>query len=666
MSQFLIYIIRWAVVLTMLYSLYGLIMKRETLHSLNRVVLLSILIASMVLPLVQMDTKEKNIIAEGREMLEQQIGELQTSPLPLSFGEELMADSSVATAPLPSGGTGVWAVALSVAILIYLIGLVIAWLRYLVSLAALLRFIHQGKRMQIDGLPKGIQVLTHPAIKAPCSWMRWVLLNPADANLIAPLSTGRRVVGEGLLRHELSHIHYGHSWDMLFCEFTCRMLWCVPFAWMLRQDLRDVHEFQVDRRVLQNGIDENEYQLLLIRKATTSGLQPVVNALNQSPIKRRFQMMYKKPSRRWVALKAAYLLPLSALALVAFARPQTMSEIEKHVDEAAPAIAETVKTVAKQLPSLVGERQEAEAETPEPSQTAEELTTAPTPIPTAMENDNAEQSDSNLVKADLRESGFSVLSGSVAKTPVELLDSTMQAVGARKIADGTYIGHFQPSLNSDTVRIALATILDRQSQQTGEHRFAQNANDSLAYNITLNAETRKGKSGYYIRYLQPVSSTLRRYDHKPVDPKMLSTDSVLTGRRNSPFALIPAAIERNKKETRIYLYFPFFSKKEIEWYKNASSFSNWAIVDESTGDKYVCRSTDSSYFKHVHDMRVRVTHDDGRKDYDTVSVYQMCLVFPPLSKKMHNVHLGHVDEDIRVSDSFVLNDIPRKGRIITN
>lgn len=65
-------------------------------------------------------------------------------------------------------------------------------------------------------------------------------------------------------------------------------------------------------------------------------------------------------------------------------------------------------------------------------------------------------------------------------------------------------------------------------------------------------------------------------------------------------------------------------------------------------------------------MRVRVTHDDGRKDYDTVSVYQMCLVFPPLSKKMHNVPLGHVDEDIRVSDSFVLNDIPRKGRIITN
>ena len=51
MTEFLIYIIRWAVVLTMLYSLYGLFMKRETLHSINRLVLLVILVAAMLLPL---------------------------------------------------------------------------------------------------------------------------------------------------------------------------------------------------------------------------------------------------------------------------------------------------------------------------------------------------------------------------------------------------------------------------------------------------------------------------------------------------------------------------------------------------------------------------------------------------------------------------------------
>jgi beta-lactamase regulating signal transducer with metallopeptidase domain len=343
MSLFIIYIIRWAVVLTLLYSLYGLIMKRETLHSLNRMVLLAVLAASMVLPLVQMETKKTNVIVEGREMLEQQIKELQTSSLPL-IGEEEQVDDAMSTTSRPSRGeTETGAVVLSAIILIYFIGLIIAWLRYIISLATLIRIIHIGKRIEIDGLPKGIKVLTHPAIKTPCSWMRWVLLNPADKNLITPLSNRRGVGGEALLCHELSHIHYGHSFDMLLCELTCRMLWCLPFAWMLRQDLRDVHEFQADRRVLQNGIDENEYQLLLIRKATTSGLQPVVNALNQSPIKRRFQMMYKKPSRRWVAMKAAYLLPLSALAIVAFARPQTMAAVENNIAKAENKVMKSIR-----------------------------------------------------------------------------------------------------------------------------------------------------------------------------------------------------------------------------------------------------------------------------------------------------------------------------------
>ena len=58
MTAFIIYIIRWAVSLTLLYSFFGLFMKRETLHSINRIVLLAILVASMVLPLCQIETRK--------------------------------------------------------------------------------------------------------------------------------------------------------------------------------------------------------------------------------------------------------------------------------------------------------------------------------------------------------------------------------------------------------------------------------------------------------------------------------------------------------------------------------------------------------------------------------------------------------------------------------
>ena len=49
MATFIIYAIRWAVTLTLLYSLYRLLLRRETFHRLNRAVLLAILVVSPLL-----------------------------------------------------------------------------------------------------------------------------------------------------------------------------------------------------------------------------------------------------------------------------------------------------------------------------------------------------------------------------------------------------------------------------------------------------------------------------------------------------------------------------------------------------------------------------------------------------------------------------------------
>lgn len=630
MAAFIIYIIRWALCLTLLYSLFGLFLKRETLHGFNRVVLLVIIAASMVLPLCQVRIHENNIITENRGIIEQQLKHVQNPVFEYPEHVVYHYDNSEVTYKTPPIRENM-RLMVPIVILVYLAGLSIVWLRYFWQMAALLLMIHKSNRIKIEGVSNYVHVVTIPCVKAPCSWMRWIILNPADVNTHA------------IIKHELAHIRLGHSWDMLLCELTCRMLWFVPFAWMLRQDLRDVHEYQADRCVLRSGINDEEYQLLLIRKATGTGLQPVVNALNQSPIKRRFKMMYRKPSRRWVALKAAYLLPLSALAVVAFARPQAMSEIEEKVEK------EVTKYVAT-----------ATWNNDEPTD-AEQAETEPTLQPAIVEVKDTAQvmTDANLVKADLAESGHIAIVQT--KTATELLDSTMQAVGARKIAEGTYIGHFQPNLNSDTVRIARATILDRKSQQTDEHLFAKNAADLYAYNVTLNAETRKDRTGYYIRYLQPVSSALRNYDQKQVDPYMLSTDSVLTGRSSKNmlhYYFTPVAIERNKQETRIFLYIAFSNKSDTEIFKqqNIHMYKNLTIVDDNTGDKYVCRSTDYAYFKHVKDEVV------GK---DTVALFQTCLVFPPLGKRVREAHFANINDEDDGHESFDVTTLPRKGRVIT-
>lgn len=640
MAAFIIFIIRWAVVLTLLYSLFGLFLKRETLHGFNRIVLLAILVASMVLPLCQIEAGRKNIVTQSRERIEYQIANVQN---PLSD------DIKRITITNPDNGVRYTHIPIRddvnayilIAIVIYLVGLIVCWLRYFWQLSALLLLIHRSERMDVEGLPKGVHALVHPNIKTPCSWMCWMLLNPTDINV------------RPIIKHELSHIRLGHSWDMLLCELTCRMLWFVPFAWMLRQDLRDVHEYQADRRVLQGGIKDEEYQLLLIKKATSTGLQPVVNALNQSPIKRRFKMMYRKPSRRWVALKAAYLLPLSALAVVAFARPQAISEIEEKVEK---EVTKAVATVVKSNDEPVA----AVREEPTMQSAIVEVKDTVLLLP-----------DANLVKADLADQSEEELQAkgmAVYREVNELTDSVMQAVGARRIAEGTYVGHFQPNLNSDTVRICHVKVLNKQSQVTIASGICTiDSDDPLAYELTLQAGTRKDETGYYIRYLQPANSTVRNYDKKEVDPMMLSTDSVLTKRSNKRlYTLTPTAIERNKKNTRIYMYVGFRGEPQIDIWRqqNINHYSYYAIVDELTGDKNVCRATDYDYFKYVNDETITYVKD-GKSIKDTVKFYQTCLVFPPIGKNVKQAYLGPVEDDGRWSNTFDLTKIPRKGRVIT-
>jgi len=353
--------------------------------------------------------------------------------------------------------------------------------------------------------------------------------------------------------------------------------------------------------------------------------------------------MYRKPSRRWVALKATYLLPLSALAVVAFARPRGLSEIEEKV------VAEVTKAMAP-LSSPEGDTT--------PGRQSNE---APSGAVWGASKDTVRlMPDANLVKADLADQSEEELQAkgmAVYREVNELTDSVMQAVGAKKIAEGTYVGHFQPSLNSDTVRIRHVKVLNTKSEVTmGSGINTIDSNDPSAYDLTLQQGTRKGETGYYIRYMQPANSKLRNYDKKEVDPKMLSTDNVLVKGLNFR-TFRPVAIERSKKETRLYFFIPIKTKGGDAFVEKLfeESFSNYAIHDIKTGDKYLFRSMDKSYFK-------LATIDKT----DSMSVYQTCIVFPPLDKKVNEVELAPKDTNLGQGiSSFYLNDIPHKGRVIT-
>ena len=292
MATFIIYAIRWAVTLTLLYSLYRLLLQRETFHRVNRSVLLAILVVSPLLPLVPLHTDEPTAMDAVLTRIEEPLMSLST--------DANNADATLATSE--NAVSGLWVRYLAY---IYIIGIAAALAVYMFRLLTLMRVIRRSRRISHPIVQKDVHLMLDMRIKQPSSWMHWIFIGPIDLMQNA----------ETVLRHELAHVRMKHSWDVILCDLTCHLLWCLPFAWMLRQDLVDVHEFQADEAVLQSGVTLEDYEHLLVRKAVQTQILPIMNTLRRGAVKKRFAMMHSGPSPRWSRLKLLYLVPALAACL---------------------------------------------------------------------------------------------------------------------------------------------------------------------------------------------------------------------------------------------------------------------------------------------------------------------------------------------------------------
>jgi TonB family protein len=93
--------------------------------------------------------------------------------------------------------------------------------------------------------------------------------------------------------------------------------------WMLRQDLRAIHEYEADGAVLSQGFNARQYQYLLITKAASIGWYSIANGISHSTLKNRIRMMIHKETKRSHLVKLLALLPIVGTALALNARTVT-------------------------------------------------------------------------------------------------------------------------------------------------------------------------------------------------------------------------------------------------------------------------------------------------------------------------------------------------------
>ena len=287
--EFLTYDLKVAVLIAVFYMFYRLMLARETFHRVNRIVLLRTALASYMLPLCVI-TMHKTVKMEG---------------LPMVTLDDLQMDAVIAESVAE---TPLWQILLST---LFIIGMVVTLSHTLMSMFRILMLIKRcEKHLQSDGITICV---TENAQIAPFSWMHYIVMNRNDYEIL----------DSAILAHERGHIRLHHSWDLLLVDTLTALQWFNPAMWMLRSDLRAIHEYEADGAVLSQGINARQYQYLLITKAEGIGGYSIANGINHSALKNRITMMTNKTSKNSRMLKLLALIPIVGITLAINARTVT-------------------------------------------------------------------------------------------------------------------------------------------------------------------------------------------------------------------------------------------------------------------------------------------------------------------------------------------------------
>ena len=219
---------------------------------------------------------------------------------PIVMLEELII--TPASAAQPEQVNSFWNI-MNIANVLYFIGvaLVAAWLLH--SQWSLHRLLRKGRK---ELLPGGITLHIVPGDQAPFSYFKHIVINEQDYQ-------GNQ---REILAHEQAHIRLGHSWDVLFIELMT---------------------------------------MLLIKKSVGDQLFSMANNFNYQSLKKRIRMMTINKSSRLRQLRALAVVPVTALALLAFANPTTETADELVVvayNE--PEVSQDVYESVEQMPEFPG------------------------------------------------------------------------------------------------------------------------------------------------------------------------------------------------------------------------------------------------------------------------------------------------------------------------
>ncbi len=284
MESLAIYLLKSASWLAGFTLVYYLFLRDERFFKFNRIFLLSGILASLILPFVTI-----------RYYIDLPIVSKISAGEPEAAGIKKLSDGSFVS-------MGFLFTA------IYTAGALFVTLMILVKSRPVFRSIKKSVVISSDK----IKLVRTDEFPGSFSFFSYVFVNPSVSD----------VETTEIVNHELGHIRQKHWVDLVLTEMLCIIQWFNPLSWAYTRFIRQNHEYLADAEALQRSSDPAVYRATLLNQIVGEPLFTMSNSFNYSLNKKRFRMMKNIISSPYRKMKALLILPVIAVILYAFAKPE--------------------------------------------------------------------------------------------------------------------------------------------------------------------------------------------------------------------------------------------------------------------------------------------------------------------------------------------------------
>jgi beta-lactamase regulating signal transducer with metallopeptidase domain len=286
MDNFVLYIIKANITLTVLFMVYWFLLRQETYFNFNRLFLILIPSFALILPLIEFKLPE--FLSNG-SFHYLNLEQFRTdTPLIINTPTTSQISLSGEQAEVPDP--------FIVIRIIYLTGILIT------SGLFVHRLIQVGKMIYKNGSEKlgNLMIISPDREISPFSFFRYVIINKRNYTI----EDYRQIV-----MHENIHYKQRHTVDLLLFEFMRIIFWYNPLIYIIAYSLRNTHEYLADRGVLLHGFDKKIYQMLILRQSVALPHFSMANTFAFSQTKRRIIMLNRNLSSYFSKIKMLVIIP---------------------------------------------------------------------------------------------------------------------------------------------------------------------------------------------------------------------------------------------------------------------------------------------------------------------------------------------------------------------